>query len=1256
MKYRLLALLMHIAFISSCFCIVFTDNTVCVSASETAQEEVSEEITPEEGIPEAAAPAEEAQTEPPEEISPAEEAPETIVPAQELPEAAAPAEEAPTEPSEEIVPAEETPETIVPAGETAEAAAPAEEAPTEPSEEIAPAEEAPETIAPAEETTETAAPAEELPAETDSAAAPAGEAGFQTALQQAPETGTKAARTILLYDCGADLETKAGLATYNLKQILQSNFSKDDQVRLIVMTGGSDKWHLEKEYLYDPETGDAPEEGISVVYNQIWEAKGLDAAENPGKLVLLDRDGILGDGAEAKKAEGEYIEDEIWGPAYVTDDVEWMTDPEVLKAFIDYGAEHFPADKYDLILWDHGCGVCYGFGSEVHDRNGAYFGGAIMSFQDFVGALAETSVVKNGAKFDFINFDACLMNGLESNLALSDYADYYIASADTEPGFGQYYTGWLNALGENPEKDTFELGKILVDDFLAFYNKEEGDGSTQEGTLGIMDLQKLVKSGLIESMTSVAGKMISQATTTDDHGDLAFYDELNSFYKSIRYADMVYSDLGNMLEQISIVMREITAEEVSGDPSIYDNEYVDAAQSALACLRNPDIIYAGGTDGEVIEGQFVRKPDGSISFSPLRSSGMQIFFPEVKSPGAVSDYATVLESLMSRMPEGDSRVEFLNRYLDAMYLYAAIPVLGRGVDDLIDSGQEKSSITVDGVKNQLGGDSNQYGDWVQYVSPLLTRVFGGEEGASPWLQALIRQQAQEAADRENIVLESVREPDGTGYRISIDETRQRVIDSIRNNAVLELPAFEQFMEEHPEYDMVRKWCGSSMEITLGSVVGTQEWDMELTDQGMLADFVRWYNNDTCIWNLDAMEPKWYALRDADGNLHAAAAERYGNTMLVPVVYDADGTPGMIVLTFEGEELTEIAFWQKGGSRRRIKPADLKDELTTTSAVYVNYFGKEEYYLPISWTDFTITPDNVDLIRLIYTDISEIPDIGDIDGDGKAFQEEVVLRDIYGYEWDLTELTQNPADELTSIWLADALPSVYNGKEQAAEITVDGVTLKEGEDYFWEKLEEEDSFTDAGTYKVVLYGVGEYLKAAIKDFVIQPAPIECTDVDGIKDQIYTGAALGQSPVIRFGDLVLQEGRDYTLSYRNNIETGKAVMIIQGIGNFTGTLLRDFAILPAPADPETNPAAAEPGNESVPAPADPASGTGAEAAEGECRTAPAVTERADVPPVRIREAPKTGDSQQYELWILLLLMGMSIPAARRAVKERRQADDR
>ena len=62
-------------------------------------------------------------------------------------------------------------------------------------------------------------------------------------------------RTILMYMCGSNLETHYGMASYNLKQILGSHYSEDEDVKAIVMTGASSQWHMPTEYLAFPEEG-----------------------------------------------------------------------------------------------------------------------------------------------------------------------------------------------------------------------------------------------------------------------------------------------------------------------------------------------------------------------------------------------------------------------------------------------------------------------------------------------------------------------------------------------------------------------------------------------------------------------------------------------------------------------------------------------------------------------------------------------------------------------------------------------------------------------------------------------------------------------------------------------------------------------------------------------------------------------------------------------------------------------------------------
>ncbi len=45
------------------------------------------------------------------------------------------------------------------------------------------------------------------------------------------------------------LNSGAGLATFNILQVLKAKFSADDDVKFIVLTGGSDNWHLESKYI-----------------------------------------------------------------------------------------------------------------------------------------------------------------------------------------------------------------------------------------------------------------------------------------------------------------------------------------------------------------------------------------------------------------------------------------------------------------------------------------------------------------------------------------------------------------------------------------------------------------------------------------------------------------------------------------------------------------------------------------------------------------------------------------------------------------------------------------------------------------------------------------------------------------------------------------------------------------------------------------------------------------------------------------------
>ena len=62
-------------------------------------------------------------------------------------------------------------------------------------------------------------------------------------------------------------------------------------------------------------------------------------------------------------------------------------------------------------------------------------------------------------------------------------------------------------------------------------------------------------------------------------------------------------------------------------------------------------------------------------------------------------------------------------------------------------------------------------------------------------------------------------------------------------------------------------------------------------------------------------------------------------------------------------------------------------------------------------------------------------------------------------------------------------------------------------------------------------------------------------------VYNGTEQKPTATVKDGDAVLVEGTDYTLAYTNNVNVGTATVTATGIGNYTGTQTKEFAITKA-----------------------------------------------------------------------------------------------
>ena len=889
---------------------------------------------------------------------------------------------------------------------------------------------------------------------------------FGAAGQSALGAQEKATRTIMLYVCGSDLESSYGMATYNLHQILKSNFSANEDVRFVVMTGGSKDWQFNTKkgdnYLCDPSGKKI--ERVSTEYNQLWEAKGADAKENPGKMVLLDGDGITGAEGQAVKSKDEL-----------------MSDPETLKAFINYSVENYPAEKYDIILWDHGGGPTNGFAIDEHSEDGNP-----MPMPGIVDALSDNAVIDSVGKFDFIDFDACLMNSVEYNVALAPLTDYYIASPELEPGYGQSYEGWLNMLGKNPEESGFTLGKTMVDDFIAFYDAGYKDGSRQEGTLAVVDTKKFVESSFIDSFSKMTKVLKNQAVRN------AFYDELASSRGSLEYGKSSFFDVGNMAAQLCMILTEIE----NGQIDKLDNEYTDAAIDILKVLNDKSVIYASGTKGVKAKGEFYRTADGKINYSEVNgqmgTSGMYIFFSRhVPINEATAYYDNVVDA-MEKVSAG-AGAAVIKDYAATMMDYAVIIGLGSTIDSMIEEGTAKKDINYDSVmkllKKPLDPSLPNESTWKQFYAPLLDRRDGNADGkveneaeVEKWLRSLIDQQVAEAVTKDNATIKTIKEKKGTGYMITLNDIKKRVIESISVRLIGEFPIANKYIEsldrvENPEVFI------NYLKSDDVSMILNEAKAKDAVESSILENIVEWINSPKGNWRVDPVEEKWYTVTDAEGKNHAVEADVDGDTTgVIGEVPDmnGDGKPELAVIMFKNGKPTGL---RTATESKIIRLSELRTDIKFTPIHYVDIFGARQYRIPIS-TQFILNSGNYNNISLGLTDIDKISDIGDTTGDGKATHRKYIVTDIYEQDIDITKKV---AGELIDIELAAIKKATYNGKTKKPVVTYNGKVLKEGVDYRIIDMEDNTVYKKVGKYKVMLEGIGKFTGLTAKTFVIVKAP-------------------------------------------------------------------------------------------------------------------------------------------------------------------------
>jgi hypothetical protein len=163
-----------------------------------------------------------------------------------------------------------------------------------------------------------------------------------------------------------------------------------------------------------------------------------------------------------------------------------MGDPNTLAEFLTFCNTEYPAEHQVVILWDHGGGSLFGYGSdELFDNDS-------LSLPELDAAFAAAPAASG--KYEIIGFDACLMATIDVAAALRDDGNYLVASEEVESGQGWDYTGALNALAADTSQSAQQFAEAICDSFYRFYldlNRENPKSILyQEATLSVVDLNR----------------------------------------------------------------------------------------------------------------------------------------------------------------------------------------------------------------------------------------------------------------------------------------------------------------------------------------------------------------------------------------------------------------------------------------------------------------------------------------------------------------------------------------------------------------------------------------------------------------------------------------------------------------------------------------------------------------------------------------------------------------------------------------------
>src|SRR5688500_2000633 len=137
-----------------------------------------------------------------------------------------------------------------------------------------------------------------------------------------------------------------------------------------------------------------------------------------------------------------------------------MGDWRELRNFVQWGQQQYPADRYAVVIWNHGAGWRQ---TRANQRPPVI---RSVSIDDSTGSEIATwqlpGALTGGPRLDMVIFDASLMQMMEVAYEMKDITDVIVGSEESPPGEGYVYDRFLSDLAGNPNMTAAQFGTSSV--------------------------------------------------------------------------------------------------------------------------------------------------------------------------------------------------------------------------------------------------------------------------------------------------------------------------------------------------------------------------------------------------------------------------------------------------------------------------------------------------------------------------------------------------------------------------------------------------------------------------------------------------------------------------------------------------------------------------------------------------------------------------------------------------------------------------